>query len=205
MNQKTKIKEVEKMNIRQIRSKQAYIINNTIGISYITPQAISLKGITFITSNWYSITTAHHKTDIIRDFNNSETITINHNTLIDLINNYNGYNHEQQENLINKILEEEKLKNYLIRELKTENSIPNHYKLNKIIERTSSNKTKYNNGNYKTIQTYKTNFQHVDNITFKVTNHHFFKKIKYYSNSITGWTTRQERIKTNKKAVITSY
>ena len=67
-------------SITRYKNKNAYYGRTAAGveifISYQTIIAASTAGVTFITSGYYSNTTAHHKTDARRYFNNPEIIEV---------------------------------------------------------------------------------------------------------------------------------
>lgn len=147
----------------QIGNKQAYIINGNIGVSYNTPICIKIGGVLFITENSYSNTTAHHKTDFKRILG-GEVVEVQHTVLIDLINN--DINAAE-------ILQENKTKQYLIKSLEKNNSIPNNIKVYAAVEKTNSSKQLFKNSNEKIKTSYKTTFKYVSNFNFKITVHIF--------------------------------
>lgn len=176
------------MKIKQIRSKQAYILNNNIGVSYNTPIAANVDGVTFITENYYSNTTAHHKTDIKREFNNSQVIEVNQETIKDFYYFLTYGEYTSAQNLAAAVQEEAAIKQDLITYVKEYNGNPkkaawknlkvNAYKLHNddTFKLIIDESTTYKNGNVLNVRKYRTNFNYVSNLTFKIS--HRTRKIK---------------------------
>ena len=174
--------------LKQIKSKQAYILNENIGVSYNTPIAANVDGTTFITENYYSNTTAHHKTDIIRAFNNYNVIEVNQETIKDFYYFLTYGEYSSAQNLAAEIKKEEILKNEIITTIETGREQAIFFKNKNIysfIKKGYRNKTPYKNGNFKEVQHFQTNFKYVSNIRFKETTRGIKSKIRT-SNSKPG-------------------
>lgn len=151
------------MQIEQINKKQVFILTEDtgvkIGVSYSTPQAVKYDGVTFITENFYSATTSHHKTDILRRFNAINPVEVQHETINLLVKA--AANPEAISYLTDEILKEyfkkEELKDAV-------NGQGNLYQALKNCIRVREDRQTYKNGNalYKT--TYKTNYVLVSNV-----------------------------------------
>lgn len=151
------------MQIEQINKKQAYILTEEtgakIGVSYSTPQAVKYDGVTFITENFYSVTTSHHKIDILRRFNTINPVEVQQETINLLVKA--AANPEAIEYLTKEILKEyfkkEELKDAV-------NGQGNLYQALKNCITIRQDRQTYKNGNalYKT--TYKTNYILVSNV-----------------------------------------
>lgn len=161
--------------IYQIGSKQAYIVGN-VGVSYNTPIAASAAGVTFITSRYYSNTTAHHKSDFIRYFNNSQTVEVSQAALIDIIN---------QDLDPAAVIQEQDIKTGIINRINAGTWLYADKRAAKYLEVINQDRKNFKNGNFQTIRTFKTSFKYVSNFRIKETSHAFRTKRPAY-NGPTG-------------------
>ena len=163
-------------NAEQYKHKNAYygVVKNENGqinvfVSYNTIIAASYNGVTFLTSRSYSNTTAHHKTDAERFYNNAKTIIVDPSTLIELVEN---------PSISADIITD--YKKFIAIKAEIENGTASLYKLQKDgVLFNLNNKgretesKKYKNGNYKEIYRYYLTTEYF-NLNLKVTKH-FFK------------------------------
>ena len=158
------------MQIERIRTTSAYILGGNIGVSYNTPQAISLDGISFVTENRYSNTTDHHRTEILRKFDDSQIIEVQHATLLDLINS-----DVRPED----VHAEYNVKDHLIRLLQGEPGqdaiLDNQIKA--VYTRPISNHRREFKNTFRTYTTFKTNFKFVSNFHYKKTTYWKYRDV----------------------------
>lgn len=202
---------IELTSRNQYKSKNASTARTAGGvnifISYQTIIAAEAPGVTFITSGYYSNTTAHHKTDAARWFNNPEDIEVTPDTLYRYVSGEVTAEEIQQEQQI-----KTQLLQYLEEDTNNKKAAYNNLKIYDLLNlinssETSSETIPYKNGNYKNIKNYKTNFKYVSNFHFKITKH--FKKVKIAAgangpNSI-GKSKDRTEYRPAVKAVIYSY
>ena len=175
------------MIIERIKSKQAYIINDNIGVSYNTPIAASVNGITFVTENYYSNTTAHHKSDVIRRFNNNRFIEVKQEVINNLYTALTSSDYTAAAAIAAAAIQEEKEKDNLINYLKLNCNDRNAaykgvniYAARQQLKNPSYHKRKdFKNGNYKTTDSGYSNFQQVSDIYYRITTH--YKKVRALS------------------------
>lgn len=170
----------------QIGNKNLYIVGN-VGVSYNTPIAADFKSleVTFITSSYYSNTTAHHKTELVRIFNNKEVIEVSQALLVDIING--------------EVPAKEVLKDFqhfqTCKDIISGNvSGSKSFILSDNCHQISSENKYYKNGNYK-IVTIKELRSEYFTAKFKVVNH-YFKQVSSCRNSRTQQKGISYNIKT---------
>ena len=163
------------MNFLRLGSKQAYIFNNNTGVSYNTPIVYSTGGVSFYTSSWYSVTTAHHKSEFLRFFNNARSVEVNQAALIDL----------NQDLEPAAVIKEDELKTGIINAVEEGTWIYKNKEAAPYLELVKESKTQYKNGNFQEVRTYKTNFKYVSSLQVKQTQHAFRTKRPAY-NGPTG-------------------
>jgi hypothetical protein len=187
------MQDIKINNVNQYRHKNAYIVNGNIFLSYNTIIAASYNGVTFITSGYYSNTTAHHKTDAVRYFNNPEVIEVTPETLYKIA----AGNQETRKAAISEEKTKQNLIKFLSYNLERRPAAYNGlkiYDLSQLInqDQTGEYTRPYKNGNYKTITEHRTGFKYVSNFNYKITRH--YKKQKVRSLPI-GTIKSQEHIK----------
>lgn len=148
--------------IKQYKNKNAYYGINEAGInifvSYNTLIAVSVDNITFITDTYYSNTTAHHKTDAIRFYNNDTIIKVTSEALYQIA--------AENNNIKKQAILENKQKQILESFLKKLNKFDCVTEREIFINNTEfiKQETKnYKNGNKLKTRTYKTTFKTVPN------------------------------------------
>lgn len=148
--------------IKQYKYKNAYYgttteLNINVFYSYNTLIAVSIDNITFITDAYYSNTTAHHKTDAIRFYNNNTIIKVTQEALESIATG----NHTRKQ-----AITEYKQKQILKSFLKGLNKFDCVTEREAFINNTEfiKQETKnYKNGNKLKTRTYKTTFKTVPN------------------------------------------
>ena len=164
-------------NLRRIRTTNASTATTAagvnIGISYSTIIAAEKNGVSFYTENYYSNTTAHHKSDILRIFNNAQNVEVTQTALTAIA---------AGDIKPDQVLEELKIKKQLQKFIKLNldynaaawnNSIDIYFISNLInnLPAVEESKKEYKNGSTRTIKTKKTTFKYVSNFYFKITTH----------------------------------
>lgn len=180
-----------------------------IFISYQTIIAAEAPGVTFITSRNYSTTTAHHKTDARRWFNNSRVIEVTPEALYNYVDgSITAADIIKEQEKKDQLLELIKL-NFNPRETAWRNDLPDYYSITQLLKEleTGNDADKYKNGNSETRHYYRTRFKYVSNINFKITRHYF--RFKYAAKACEPNWTGKPRGGTGTsckyKAVITSW
>ena len=148
--------------IEQYRHKNAYIVNGNIFLSYETVIAASINGITFLTAATYSNTTAHHKTDAVRYFNNETVIIVTPTALYKIAE----YDTETKAAAIQETTDAELLTSHVLQQSKY-NAIAEHEAFINNTEFISSEIKDYKNGNSLNIRIYRTTFKNIPNFYIK--------------------------------------
>ena len=150
---------IELISINQYRNKKAYYGISTAGInvflSYSTIIAANTAGVTFITSGYYSNTTAHHKTDAARLYGD-KVITARPETVQAIA----AGNQAARLEAIQEHQDKETIKQYI------KGTGPAVEGLETLINNRvfiSEEVTQYKNGNKLRVRTYKTTFKHLEN------------------------------------------
>ena len=154
-------------SINQIGNKNLYVCQTAAGItaavSYNTIIAASQDGITYLTSYNYSNTTAHHKTQAVRIFNDTEIITVTPDALYKIA--------DGDKTAATEALQEHEIREVLLQELHNNDSTGKTLKHLQYLGVCKPEKVPesqdFKNGNRLTKYYYKVNFKYVPPVRFQ--------------------------------------
>lgn len=163
------------MNVLNIGHQKTIVENDAgvIGISYSTSVLFKPAGysVLFVSSTYYSVTTAKHKAILARYISHARSVDINAGALIDLIN---------QDLDPEVVLQEVQQKAAIIAAIEENQESGVFFSdknLYNYVEKGTRKRTNYKNGNFQDVQLYRTNFKYVPNLDIKQTRHAFKERL----------------------------